>query len=98
VSPTGSRREGARVTVSYAVAPVVAPPLTPASEVPTAPVSPPDDTAWATTVTGPPAGVAGDGDVGSPANGKRHAGDNGNGKDKSDGQGRGTAIGRGRDG
>lgn len=96
MSPTGSRREGARVTVSYAVAPVVAPPLTPAAEVPTTPVSPPDDTVWATTVTGPPAGVAGDGDVGSPANGKRHAGDNGNGK--GNGQGRSTAIGRGRDG
>jgi serine/threonine-protein kinase len=100
VSPTGSVREGARVTVSYAVAPVVAPPLTPASEVPIAPVSPPHDTVWATTVTGPPAGVAGDGDVGGPANGERHAGDNGNGKGngQGNGQGRGTAIGRGRDG
>jgi serine/threonine-protein kinase len=83
VSPAGSVPEGARVAVSYAVAPPPAP-------VPQAPVTPPGGPATTVSedvVTVPAAGSDGGGAVERPANGNGNAGGNGRGKGNGRGQG-----------
>jgi hypothetical protein len=88
VSPTGSVPEGSRVTVSYAVAPAVAPVAPSAPETTPVPASAPWHAVSELAGGFPPAGDVGDGaSVGKP-DGNGNAG--GNGK----GQGQGKANGR----